>query len=301
MRHFVLALALVASAAPVRAQQLAGTGAQSCLASIPDSALTDVPVHLVAASDWAVSPILPTADTITMLVARAIRASFKGPADVLPQAVGMLHWRQLDGHVQVAVHRDGRLSWSAPGPESEDSVAGTLPATAFNPARSLIEQALMFVRDAGVRPAWPAGARGDSLLFRLEYGWPTVAQDGTIHPLKARFALPVFALAVPWEREVAVRYMPKVRYPDFARSINAEGTVILRFTVDSTGHVVRGTVREQWPDDRPRLGGDLGRYYRDFLKSAMQSLASAQFAPALVGGCAVRQVAQMPFEFELRR
>jgi hypothetical protein len=213
----------------------------------------------------------------------------------------MLHWRQLDGHVQVAMHRDGRFTWSVPRPEPEDSVAGTLPATAFNPARSLIVQALMLVRDAGVRPAWPAGARGDSLLFRLEYASPTVAQDGTIHPLKARFALPVFALGVPWKRELAVRDMPKVRYPDFARSIGAEGTVILRFTVDSTGRVIRGTVREQWPDDRPRLGGDLGRHYRDFLRSAMQSVASAEFAPALVGGCAVRQVAQMPFEFGLRR
>ncbi|HEU5175030.1 MAG TPA: hypothetical protein VFT96_09770 [Gemmatimonadaceae bacterium] len=300
MRLLLVAAALQASAIAVHAQDADTPRAPDCLASIPASAFTRVPVHLEASTDSASRRILPVADTLTLLVARVLTASF-GPGAPLPDAAGFVHWRQLDGGVQVTVHRDGRLTWSLPHPTGEDSVSGMRPDTVFNEARNLIMQALMVVHDAGVAMSWPAGASGDSLLFRLAYVRSSVTQDGAIQPLEARFAVPVFTLPVPWEREVAVHRMPTPRYPETSRSRGAEATIILRFVVDSTGRLKQGTARDQWPEDRPRPRGDLGHFYRLFVRSAVESLADAQFVPALIGGCAVDRVASMPFVFGLRR
>jgi hypothetical protein len=180
-------------------------------------------------------------------------------------------------------------------------VSGARPDTAFSEARALIMQALMVVHDAGVTMSWPAGASGDSLQFRLAFVRPTVTQDGTIQPIEARFAVPVFTLPVPWEREVAVHQMPTPRYPEASRSRGSEATIILRFVVDSTGRLKQGTARDQWPEGRPRPRGELAHLYRLFVRSAVESLADAQFVPALIGGCAVDRVANMPFVFGLRR
>lgn len=300
MRLLLVAVALLPWATPVHAQDANTPGAPDCLGAIPASALTRVPVYLEASTDSASRRILPVADTLTLLVARVMTASF-GPGAPLPDAAGFVHWRQLDGGVQVTVHRDGRFTLSLPHPTGEDSVSGMRPDTAFNEARNLIMQALMVVRDAGVAVSWPAGASGDSLRFHVAYVRPSVAHDGTVQPLEARFAVPVFTVPVPWEREVAVQRMPTPRYPETSRSRGSEATIILRFVVDSTGRAKPGTARDQWPEGRPRPRGELAQFYRLFVRSAVESLADAQFVPALIGGCAVDQVAEMPFVFGLRR
>ncbi|HEX4933090.1 MAG TPA: hypothetical protein VFV33_07930, partial [Gemmatimonadaceae bacterium] len=265
MRLSLISVALLAWATPVHAQDSDTPRAPDCLGAIPASALTRVPVYLEASTDSASRRILPVADTLTLHVARVLKASF-APGAPLPDAAGFVHWRQLDGGVQVTVHRDGRFTWSLPHPTGEDSVSGMRPDTVFNEARNLIMQALMVVRDAGVAVSWPAGASGDSLRFHVAYVRPSVAQDGTIQPLQARFAVPVFTVPVPWEREVAVQRMPTPRYPERSRSRGSEATIILRFVVDSTGRLKQGTVRDQWPEERPRPRGELAQLYRLFVR-----------------------------------
>lgn len=290
----MLCLWPVASAAQVPA-----TDEEKCLAGIPAAALTRVPVYLEATPATSSRPLLPVADTIASVAARLIRASFAA-GDTLPHGDELLNWQQLDGGLVVALHRNGRFSWS-PTPADRNTVVRAAPDTTTNPARILLAQALSVVRDAGVHAGWPPDSIGDSLLFRLAYVRASVTQRGTVEPPKARAAFPVFALPVPRERQVSVRRKPDVHYPATSRSERAEGTVILRFVVDTAGHVQQHTVEELWGTDRPRLTGNLGQLYGEFLQAAIRGLQAARFVPAMIGGCVVSQIAQMPFEFHLSR
>lgn len=299
-RPVLAAALLLASAGSADAQGGAISRPADCLDSIPPSALTRVPVYLEASADPAHAAVLPMADTLTLIVVRVITASF-GPGDSLPGAEAPLHWRQLGAGVQVAIHRDGRFTWSSEWSASEAPAITAGADSTYNEARTLILQALMVARDAGLTLKWPADARGDSLPFRIAYVKPFVAQDGSIRPVKARFAVPVFSMPVPWEREIAPGRMQPPRYPGDSRSGGVEATVILRFVVEAAGAVRPGTIRDHWISSAPRPGGDLGRHYRLFVQAAKRSVETARFVPALIGGCAVDQQADMPFVFGLRR
>lgn len=136
----------------------------------------------------------------------------------------------------------------------------------------------------------------------MSYLWPEVSRDRVVQPMEARFAVPVFSLPMPWTEPLRLRRQPSIRFPQFPpesplRANRAEGTVILEFVVDSTGRVQAHTIEEQWPADRPRLTGDLAAHYEAFLDAARRGVARARFHPALIGGCPVQQLAQMPFVF----
>lgn len=285
----------VAMSSPGGAQERDGTGVRDCLATLSPDVLTRVPVYLEAELvDSSARHILPSADTLTLEVAIMLRASLGVLGESLPEGEGLLHWRRLGGGLRIVAHRDGRFSWSSP---PRQTGADTL----HDQSRDLLAQALAAVREAGERVAWPVGGDGDSITFDISYRWPGISPAGTVQAMEARHAVPVFSMAMPWEKPVAVRRQPRIRYPYGAQSRSAEGTVILQFVVDTAGRVDQDTIREQWPADRPRLTGELGKHYEAFLAAARRSLNETDFEPALVGGCVVRQLAQMPFHFMIGR
>jgi protein TonB len=78
-------------------------------------------------------------------------------------------------------------------------------------------------------------------------------------------------------------------YPDMLRSANVEGEVLAQFVVDTTGradmsqfHILKST--------------------HDLFTNAVKSaLPNMRFYPAEVGGKKVRQLVQMPFQFNLTK
>ena len=79
------------------------------------------------------------------------------------------------------------------------------------------------------------------------------------------------------------------RYPDEMRKKNIEGEVLVRFTVDTTGRVVPGSIRILRSTDY------------QFTKSVRYFLTRAQFYPAESQGRIVPQTIQQPFNFTLWR
>jgi periplasmic protein TonB len=79
------------------------------------------------------------------------------------------------------------------------------------------------------------------------------------------------------------------RYPDMLRSANVEGEVLAQFVVDTSGRAEMSTFR-------------ILKSTHDLFTNAVKSaLPNMKFYPAEVGGKHVKQLVQMPFQFNLTK
>ncbi|MEP6492811.1 MAG: TonB family protein [bacterium] len=79
------------------------------------------------------------------------------------------------------------------------------------------------------------------------------------------------------------------RYPDMLRSANVEGEVLAQFVVDTTGRAEMSTFKV------------LKSTHDLFTNAVRSSLPNMKFYPAEVGGRKVKQLVQMPFQFNLTK
>ena len=82
---------------------------------------------------------------------------------------------------------------------------------------------------------------------------------------------------------------PAPRYPDMLRSANVEGEVLAQFVVDTTGRADMGTFKV------------LKSTHDLFTNAVKAALPNMKFYPAEVGGKKVKQLVQMPFQFNLTK
>ena len=82
---------------------------------------------------------------------------------------------------------------------------------------------------------------------------------------------------------------PAPRYPDMLRSANVEGEVLAQFVVDTTGRADMGSFKV------------LKSTHDLFTNAVKASLPNMKFYPAEVGGKKVKQLVQMPFQFNLTK
>lgn len=82
---------------------------------------------------------------------------------------------------------------------------------------------------------------------------------------------------------------PPPRYPDMLRSANVEGEVLAQFVVDTTGRADMGSFKV------------LKSTHDLFTNAVKAALPNMKFYPAEVGGRKVKQLVQMPFQFNLTK
>ena len=82
---------------------------------------------------------------------------------------------------------------------------------------------------------------------------------------------------------------PTPRYPDMLRSANVEGEVLAQFVVDTTGRADMSTFKV------------LKETHAMFTAAVKSTLPNMKFYPAEVGGRRVKQLVQMPFQFNLTK
>ena len=78
------------------------------------------------------------------------------------------------------------------------------------------------------------------------------------------------------------------RYPDNLRTAGVAGRVVVRFVVDTTGHVDMASTQV------------LESTHDLFTRAVLDVLPSLRFVPAETNGRRVRSLAEMPFDFVLR-
>jgi len=82
---------------------------------------------------------------------------------------------------------------------------------------------------------------------------------------------------------------PAPRYPDSLRVANVEGEVVSQFVVDTTGLADMNTFKA------------LKETHPLFTTAVKSALPNMRFTPATVGGHKVKQLVQMPFQFNLSK
>lgn len=292
---------LTASSVGARAQ--AGTARQGadprCLASIPDSAMRRVEVVLEAElTDSTDGPILPELDLFAQSVADEARALLGASHDSVPAGEPTVTWQGLGASLSVVVRRDGHITTTVP---TFDLPADVVPVMAGTAAAELLERAVAAVDSAGGFVMWPDGFAPDSVAFRLVVRYPLVTADRTVLPFRVRRAFPLMTIRMPVGESVVTTRQAKVRYPTGSWQNGVSGTVLLVFWVDTTGRADTMVVKDLWPPNRPRLTGSPAAYYERFRQAAISALPDMRFKPARLGGCKVRQLVEVPFEFRLNQ
>ena len=82
---------------------------------------------------------------------------------------------------------------------------------------------------------------------------------------------------------------PMPRYPQLLRDAGVEGATLVRFVVDTLGHVEQGTVQV------------IESTHPAFALAVQAVLQQMRFSPARVGERKVRQLVEFPLQFRLRR
>jgi hypothetical protein len=264
----------------------------SCIHRIPSSSLKRVPVFLQATADSAERLVLPSADFLAQDVAFKIREVLGATGPQLAEGDSAVDWSRLWGEVIVTLHRDAKPTWKVPDWSMR---ADTIARSSI----SLLVRAIKAVVDEGELIPYPDGVPGDSISFSLSLVNPTVTEKGKILPVVARQPIPVFSIAIAWERSAEVIKPPPVSYPEYSRSIRAIGGVRLTYVVNKSGRVEPETIKEAWPAGVAKPQGQLLLAYEAFLRAVQRGVPSAKFSPAMVGGCPVRQVVQQYFDFRI--
>jgi TonB family protein len=132
------------------------------------------------------------------------------------------------------------------------------------------------IGSVGAAAIWSAG-----MTRLIQTGSSAPASNGTGLPSETYFAFQTTKPVVPKPGNVAPRY------PDSLRVAGVEGEVLAQFVVDTAGHVDMSFFRA------------LKSTHPIFTQAVKDVLLNFEFTPAEIGGRKVRQLVQMPFQFNI--
>lgn len=258
--HATVICALSAGAGAASAQQSAKPCAPQKSARHVERPSVDLFATLVAAGD---SGRVPPIYLATLL--QEIQLLVKAPDTIAELSTG---------HMSLWLHGDGRLT----NPGATDSLLSQELVRALTVAIDSIS------RLSGIGPVPDPGP--DSIPLRL---FVHFADERTPFSLPLiRVALPPAFFEFQVEKPALLRPgQPAPKFPQNLREMNLEGEVLAQFVVSQAGRVEMRTFRA------------LKSSHPDFEMAVREVLPRMRFLPAQVGGCAVRQMVQLPFAFKL--
>jgi hypothetical protein len=264
--------------------------ASECVRHLPAGAFTRVAVYaFVDLADSVSAVFASTADNFMQELVLKTEALLGAKSNVLPKGDGRIDWLGIEPALPLTAFRDGRI-------------VARYQHQPVPTAAGLMATALDSISTVGMLE-WSADSARDSIRFSIAFVRPVLDSGGHVTPMHLkRTGLPLLSILAPWQRGVSQKPgSAKPHYPELARKENYEGTVILSFLVDTTGHAVDSTIKDVWPASKPRLRGtDLAQYDR-FVWASTQAVRRMEFVPASIGGCNVKQLVQMPFVYGLNR
>ncbi len=171
------------------------------------------------------------------------------------------------------------IAWKRDGSLKKVGLAQSSLSPALDKA---IIHAILAADSARAFPTRNAEVAGQELSIYIDVDLVSRTPAGS-HEL-FRLTLPVFLLD-NFASQVPNSAAPK--YPLDLRNRGVEGEASFEFVVDERGRAVGESIRVIKFSDR------------EFARSALEMLPRAQFAPARIRGCPVKQIVQQSFQFKL--
>lgn len=285
-------LLLLSCPAAVSAQidrKLAEVLPSTCIAHLPPSVFKRVAVYAyVDLQDSVSASFAQSADDFLQEIVDRTQHQLGASGNRLPAAEPAVNWRGVDVSLHLVAYKDGRIV-----AVHRDSVSGVAAAASLF-ARTLDSMSTRGMLD------WSADSTRDSVRLDIAFVRPVFDSAGHVDmPSHKREAVPIFSVLAPWEQNAELKPgQTPPRYPLAAQVHGYEGTVLLSFFVDSTGHAIMSTVHDLWPKEKPRWTGRDSSAYKSFLDETMRALGATEFVPSRIGGCPVRERVQMPFVYK---
>jgi hypothetical protein len=298
-------LSLPSRAASAQIGPVRDSTLRRCLDAIPVESLHEVHVYVVEKNqDYLPADAASVADSIARPLTAALRGLLGAAPNRVPAAQPQLTWRDLGGAIRITIRRDGSASLTDGAADS--TVATDAPdesSTVRRQSKSirLLADAFDSLRKAGpLQILWPPSLVADSIGVQLGYYVGEMDSLGYLQASEYRIMFPAFTLSMPPQIFARAKSKISLRYPSTALRNSVEGKTKLIFVVDMNGRAIPETIHDFWPPGRPRLTGPLGKSYDAFVSAAKEAILAADFIPASIGGCAVRQLVAQPFEFRIR-
>ena len=235
------------------------------------------------------SALTAQTDLMAQQLAESMRASMGASPDSLADGDKTVGVGSVPTVLIVIARPDGSVQRRASS-MTGDTTAAAILLRAFDTARANGDALLV----------WPDGYGADSIIVRLELLSLPVKHEGSLmvqygaHPAFGVFRLSVLTF-VP---ALAKPNNPDPVYPFVDQLHRVGGTLMLQFVVDTNGRAEPETMHDVWPPNRPKLTGDLLRYYERFVEASERAVATWKFSPAHMGSCLVKQIVQMPIRYK---
>ena len=259
-------------------------------AAFPPSVMHVVDVALYAAVQKnADSAIALQALLMAQEVADEFRRNLGAAGVTIPAMDERYSWDAVPTAIDVVAHRDGSAIVSTNTIGGESAATRSLVA-AFDSARAHNFAVML----------WSDRTVSDSVVVHLwlqpSYFTRATTEEETDHTP----SFPVFSLSEP-ELSPALPEpnQPPPRYPPSLESRGVSGSVLMQFTVDTSGRMESATLREIVPADALRTY-EVHENHEQFAQSVARWLETVRFVPASLGGCRIRQRVQFPLKFTVR-
>lgn len=272
-------------------RKMASPPSSTCIDRIPANAFKRVVVYAyVDLQDSVSASFAQSADNFLQEVVNKTQHQFGASADRLPVGEPAVNWRGVDVSLHLVAYKDGRIVVVHADSSNVIGAAATLFARALDSMPTLGQL------------VWSADSTRDSVRFDIAFVRPVLDSAGHVGmPTHKREAIPVFSVLAPWEQRAETKPgQTPPTYPMRAQRQRYEGTVLLQFLVDSTGHAIISSVHDLRPKAMPKWTSRDSSAYQSFLEETERAIARIEFIPARIGGCPVRQLVQMPFVYSLR-
>ena len=127
---------------------------------------------------------------------------------------------------------------------------------------------------------WPDGVAADSIPFLIRFDYPESFEGEKPEPMRGEHAAALMVMRVPAMTPVKPGKTGRIAYPEELRTRGVTGTLVMQFIVDPAGRPVPASIRDLWPQQRPRLKGNLRYYYDEFMFEVKHALLESTYQPA---------------------
>jgi hypothetical protein len=276
-----------APSAGVMAEDRAG---HACLDTLSDANLTRVIVSQRAVLTETNPAILTQGALVSQHIASAARAALGGAGDSLPVGNALGVWRQATEHLPlvIVIHKDGPFSWH------RDRGAQTTNAK----LAAFYERVLQAIPPDSLWMVWPDGYAADSVAMRLD-----VMSDNPFEnaPSMRATLFPIFTAQGLARTSAAVDVHVDPPYPQDATADSIAGRVVMAVVIGTDGRADSSTIHVDEPTAAVLAASPMAHYYREFIDASRAVLMRETFRPARIGGCVIRQVVHLSFDYLPRK